>query len=214
MKINTKDLNECPVLSAYERELLRRVYVDGETQSAVAKSLKKDPSTISIQLKKAFVKFDSWMQSIAKRGKVSAEEDLGKKVFRLFRKGKLPDAVIAEIGRVDEVSSLWNKYTKLRGDDYYQCLSTLNDYDWEVDQDSKHPVSDMLEFLLSDYSSSLEERKLILKVVEDTGLIKWVGKPGILSPLDAVKRLAEGFDHVVTKAAKAHEASEYRLPLK
>jgi hypothetical protein len=98
---------------------------------------------------------------------------------------------------------LWNKYTKLREGDYYRCLSTLNDYGWEIDQDPKYPVSEMLEFLLSNHNSFWDEREQILKVVKDTGLIKWVGKPGILSPLDAVKRLAEGFNVVVNKAAEA-----------
>jgi hypothetical protein len=209
MKINIKDLKECPVLSDYKRELLTRVYVDGETQSAVAQSLKKDPSTISIQLKKALAKFKSWMQSKEKKSKKSAEEDFDKKVFRLFRKGKLPDSVIAEIGRADEVISLWNKYTKLMEGDFYRCLSTLNEYGWEVDQDSKHAVSELLEHFLNEYCSLSEERKLIQRVVEDTGLIVWVGNPGILSPLDAVKKLAKGFEFVVNKAAEAR-AAEFR----
>ncbi len=211
--IINKEFNECPVLSAYERELLKRVYINGETQAAVAKSLKKHPSTISIQVKKALAKFDSWMQSKETRGKVSPEEDFGKKVFKLFRKGKLPDAVIADIGRADEVISLWNKYTKLREGDYYRCLSTLTEYGWEVDQDSEFPVSEMLEFLLDNHNSWWEEREQILKVVKDTGLIEWVGKPGILSSLDAVKRLAEGFNVMLNKAVEAR-AAEFRALVK
>ena len=127
MEINPKDLNECPVLSAYERELLRRVYVDGETQSAVAKSLKKDPSTISIQLKKALAKFNSWIQSKIKESKSSEEKNLDAEIFRLFNKDLPPNKIIEKVGNPERVSELWEMHRQFQEDDFCRAKIKLSE---------------------------------------------------------------------------------------
>jgi len=107
MEIDLKQLDKCPVLTDYEKDLVRRVDANHETQARVAKSFEKTTSTICTQHKKALGKFDKWLQSTEKQDKPSADEDFDRKVFRMFHRGILPDMDIEKLGNVDRVLGLW-----------------------------------------------------------------------------------------------------------
>jgi hypothetical protein len=111
-----------PVLSDYEKDLIRRIDTNRETQTSVAKFYKKSPATISIQHKKALEKFTSWLETRGKQEKAQPEEDFDGQVFRLFNKGLTPNKVVARLGKSERVFKLWEKFRRFMEDDYCKAL--------------------------------------------------------------------------------------------
>lgn len=75
MEIDIKLLDNCPrILTDYEKDLIRRINVNHESQSSVAKHYGKTPSTISLQHKKAVGRFDEWVQNRQKQEKTACKE--------------------------------------------------------------------------------------------------------------------------------------------
>ncbi len=191
MKINIKDLNECPVLSDYERELLRRVYVDGETQSAVAKSLNKDPSTICIQLKKALVKFESWMQSKTKESKAGEGKDSDAEIFRLFNKDLPPNKVIEKVGKPERVFKLWEMYRQFLEDDYCRARIKLSEYGFVASGDSDFPLCEQLDNLIGEREMFVEEEEEVRGILGEHDVKGGLVFGGYGSISDGVKRLGD-----------------------
>ena len=63
MQLNIEPLDKYPPSTRYEKELIERIDIRGEKQASVAKSCRKDTSTISIKHIKALQKLASWMRN-------------------------------------------------------------------------------------------------------------------------------------------------------
>jgi len=191
MDIDIKLLDECPELAEYEKDLIRRIDVKGEKQASVAKSLRKDASTVCTQRRKALAKLKTWIQSAERKTNVAAEEDFDKKIFRMFCSGKLPDAVIAEVGRADEVISLWGKYCELKKDDYYRALSKLAENGYEANGDSQYPICEQLDCLFEYIDVLNDEDDEVRAVLEEYGVKGGLALGGYGSTADGVRRLGD-----------------------
>lgn len=191
MEIDIELLEKCAVLSDYEKDLIRRVDVNCESQSSVAAHYRKTPSTISIQHKKASAKFTEWLRNREKQKKVPSEEDFDKKIFRMFRNGKLPDEVIEKIGRSNEVLSLWQKYEKLKEDDYYRFLSILGEHGYETNENLSYPLSKLLDDILDEKEVLAAEKEDVCALLEKKGCTKDLGKEAYGSITDGVQKIAD-----------------------
>jgi len=147
MEIDLKLLDKCPILTPDQKELIKRVDINHETLSSIAKSHGKTASTICTQHKKALEKLADWMRDTAEK-EAPADGDFSRKVFQMFRRGKIPDAVIARFGRPDEIISLWKKYRELKEDDYYEAQSKLTEIGIEPSEDSDCTLSEQVDFLI------------------------------------------------------------------
>jgi len=128
MNIDVKLFEKCPVLTDYEKDLIRRIDINHETQASVAKSYGKSPATISIQHKKALEKFNAWLKKREKE-KVLPEEDFDKQVFKMLNKGIGPAEIVAKIGRAREVAKLAELWEQLNSHDYWQTIGLLREND-------------------------------------------------------------------------------------
>lgn len=128
MNIDVKLFEKCPVLTDYEKDLIRRIDINHETQASVAKSYGKSPATISIQHKKALEKFNAWLKKREKE-KVLPEEDFDKQVFKMLNKGIGPAEIVAKIGRTREVAKLAELWEQLNSHDYWQTIGLLREND-------------------------------------------------------------------------------------
>lgn len=145
MKINIKLLEQCPELSDYQKDLIKRVDVDGESQISVARLYKKSRSTICSQIKKARKKFVGWM----KKHELSAEVDLDKYVFGRLNRGDSPKVIIADAGHSDEIITLSEKWRKLHDDDYWAARDVLNSYSlMQGFEEEKKPLAKAVESLI------------------------------------------------------------------
>ena len=61
--VDSRKLDECPVLSDYERELLRLCYVEHKGPTEIGKLYGKDKSTIVPQRDKAYKKYVNWVET-------------------------------------------------------------------------------------------------------------------------------------------------------
>jgi hypothetical protein len=195
MNINVNLLDKCPELSDYEKDLIRRVDIDHETQAGVAKSLEKTTSTVSIQHKAALKKFEAWRQRTEREKADLSKDTFERDVFRLFLQNKLPDAVIAEFGRADEVVELWDKYSRIKEDDYYRAQSKLAEYGYSPSADSRYPVSEQLEQALDDLNDwgewLNEEDAKVRAVLGEQGIKGGAALGGYGSTAEGVQSLAE-----------------------
>jgi hypothetical protein len=208
MNINIKLLDKCPELSEYEKDLIRRVDVNHETQASVAKSLKKTPGTISTQHKTASKKFEKWLETTGKQNVGLSKDDFERVVFQRFREGKLPDAVIAEFGRADEVMSLWGKYRTLKEDDYCRAQSKIAEYGFEVKGDSNCPLCEQLDSLFEYIDYLNEEDEKVREVLEAEGVKGGKAFGGYGSISEGVQRLAEKLHRVQSALALVNKQKE------
>jgi hypothetical protein len=190
MAINIKLLDKCPVLTPDQKELVKRVDINHETLSSIAKSHEKTTSTICIQHKKALQKLTSWMRDM-EGNEAPAEGDFSKKVFRMFRRGKLPDAVIAEVGRADEVISLWRKYLELKEGDYYNAQRKISECGYDASGDSDYPLCEQVDFLIEEKDMLLDEEEEVREVLEKQGVKAGEAFGGYGSISDGVQRLGD-----------------------
>lgn len=145
MEIDIKLLEECPELSKYEKDLIKRVDVHGETQRLVAGFYKKTPPTICSQLKKARKKFAEWM----KKRELPAEANLDKYVFGRLNRGDSPKVIIADVGHSDEIIKLSEKWRKLHDDDYWAAWNVLNSYSlMQGFEEEENPLAKAVESLI------------------------------------------------------------------
>jgi len=128
MNIDAKLLEKCSLLTDYEKDLVRRIDINHETQASVAKSYGKSPATISIQHKRALGKFNAWLKGREKE-KVLPEEDFDKQVFKMLNKGIGPAEIVAKIGRAREVAKLAELWEQLNSHDYWQTIGLLREND-------------------------------------------------------------------------------------
>lgn len=63
IKINETLLIECPDLSDYEKDILKRFYIDKETNKSIAEDYNKTPGTVSTQKKRALEKYEEWKET-------------------------------------------------------------------------------------------------------------------------------------------------------
>jgi hypothetical protein len=132
-------LDKCPVLTAYEKELIRRVDVNSESQTSVAKSLGKDPSTVCSQHRKALEKFNSWTARTDEPEKSLSPEELDKECFKLFNTGLAPNKAVENLGHADRVYKLWEIYQKSVQNDYVAALNILGEW-VKKEECSEYPV--------------------------------------------------------------------------
>jgi hypothetical protein len=74
--VDSRKLGECPVLSDYERELLRLCYVEHEGPTEIGKLYGKDKSTIVPQRDKAYKKYVNWMETNTQAEEVTRSKAL------------------------------------------------------------------------------------------------------------------------------------------
>ncbi len=83
-------------LTPYEKDLIKKIDIEGLPLKDVAEDLKKDDSTISLQHKKALEKYSVWSSKLDEQSRHDIAN--GKEaaiVFGMLKKGKeLPDIVI------------------------------------------------------------------------------------------------------------------------
>lgn len=190
MNIDIKLLDKCPDLSDYEKDLIKRIDVNHETQASVARFYEKSKSTISLQHRKALKKLTAWSEKTAKQVKTS-EEDFDKQVFKLFNKGLHPNKVIEKVGNAKEVFRLWKKYREVMEDDYCLVRNKLLENGIIIDGNSEHPVAEQVESLLWEKFGLDEERTRIWNLLEQKGLTHGLEKDAYDSVHDAVNRLLD-----------------------
>jgi len=145
MEINIKLLEQCPELSDYQKDLIKRVDVDGESQISVARLYKKSRSTICSQIKKARKKLVGWM----KKHESPAEANLDKYVFGRLNRGDSPKVIIADAGHSDEIIKLSEKWRKLHDDDYWAAWNVLNSYSlMQGFEEEEKPLAKAVESLI------------------------------------------------------------------
>lgn len=190
MAIDVKLLDKCPEVTDYEKDLIRRIDVNHESQSSVAKHYSKTPPTISIQHSKAVARFNEWAQNRQKQEKAASNDDFDKQVFRMFRRGILPDKVIEKLGNVDRVLSLWEKYQKLKENDYYQAQSKIARCGYETNRDSDYPLCEQLDNLIEERDMLFEEDEEVRAVLEEQGVKAGLAFGGYGPTSDGVRELA------------------------
>lgn len=139
MGIDIKELDKCPVLTDYEKDLIRRIDVNHETQASVAKHYGKSPSTINIQFKKAVKKYLEWKE----KSEVPHPANLDKYVFGRLNHRDPPWMIIADIGQADKVIDLSEKWRRLHAGDYWTAMNHLknNGILYEVDEQEEKPLT-------------------------------------------------------------------------
>jgi hypothetical protein len=188
MIIDTKLLDECPVLSDYEKDLIRRIDINHETQASVARFYKKSPSTISIQHKKAIEKFSTWLKGKGQQEKTHREEDFDKQAFAMFNKGLPPNKVIVELGNADRVFKLWKKHRELMDDDY--CLALDIVVPWiRMSGNLKYPLAARVAKLRNDEFGCSLDMMFIWNLLEENGLTQGIDKDEDCAAYFAVERL-------------------------
>jgi hypothetical protein len=213
MQIDMKLLDICPVLTDYEKDLIRHIDLNNEAQSRVAKSCGKTPSTISTQHKKSLEKFAKWIQSAEKQEKARRVEDFDRKVFHCFLKGMSPAQVIEKFGSAERVIKLWEKYRQLMQDDYLKAIDSLAGYGFEIDRNSEYPLSDELDNVLADNWSIVEERKRTWEFIRNNEISNELGIIRCKSLYDAVETLAKCIECAIAKGAEANSRLESALDL-
>ncbi len=169
MNIDIKVLNSCSELTDYEKDLILRVDIKGESQASVAKFYGKSPATVSIQHKKALEKFNAWVKSNTKQPKAQVEEKLDARVFQMFNQGLPPNKVIAEIGHADHVLKHWEKHRKFMEDDY--CLALNIVVDWvKMAGAPKYPIAQRVQKLRMDELGLSLEKMFIWDLLKENGL--------------------------------------------
>ena len=199
MKTDFELLDECPDLTDYKRDLIRRIDVNHETQVSVAKSLGKETSTISLQHKNALDKFTKWVQNQEKKESVLSEEEFDKQVFRMFNKDWSPNKVVEKLGHLERVFELWKRYRGFLEDDYCMALKKIIEYGFEPSKSSKHPLSEQIGRIIGEWYWLAEEKKLILNLLKEKGYGPFtvgLSEDGHGSAYDAVKRV---IDHLIKK---------------
>lgn len=193
MNIDVNLLEKCPVLTDYEKDLIKRIDINGETQASVAKSYGKSPATISIQRKKALEKFNAWLKKRGKE-KVLPKEDLDKEAFKRFNQGMPPNKAVEELGHADRVFKLWEKHRKIRQDDYCEALDIL--YKWIKEEDCaeypvrEYPLAARVEKLRWDEFTLFGEHRLTWDLLEKHGLTHDL-EDGDFSVYEAIKGLID-----------------------
>jgi len=205
MNIDVKLLEKCPVLTDYEKDLIRRIDIDHETQTKVAKSYGKSPATISIQRKRSLGKFNVWLNEREKGKRPLSEEDFDKQVFRLFNKGWPPNKVVAKVGRAERVFKLWEKYRRLMEDDYLKALIRAAEYGLEASVNSSYPLMQHVDYLIAENCVLCEERDQIWSLVKEKGLTYGIDEEATDSAYEAVKRLVERETALKSKFKKSQE---------
>jgi len=208
MNLDIKLLHKCPELTDYEKDLIRRIDINNETQASVAKHYGKTPSTVSLQHKKALEKFNAWIQNRSKREGDLVERDLDKKVFRLFNQGLPPSKVVEKLGRADYVFRLWREYCKLMQDDWSAALQILDNYGIEGREDSERPVAERVESLCKENFGLSLEKAFIWDLVEKAGFTKGLDKNEDGSASEAVKRLSEYYQAALRVIGQRDETIE------
>ncbi len=188
MEIDTKLLERCPVLTSRERTLIRRIDVENESQACVAESLGKTASTISIQHKKALKKLNEWTQDREGQREVPAQVSFDRTVFRMFRRGVSPDAVIEKLGNVDQVLALWEKFRKLREDDYCAALNVALESGFPGQ--GADPVSSALQDRIEACEMYESEDDKIREILDKQGIVGGTSKGGYGWTSEGVQRLA------------------------
>jgi uncharacterized protein YbaR (Trm112 family) len=74
-RVDSKLLDECPVLSDYERELLRLCYIGHKGPTEIGKLYRKDKSTIVPQRDRAYEKYVNWVRAEAQDASEGKAED-------------------------------------------------------------------------------------------------------------------------------------------
>ena len=205
MNIDVKLLEKCPVLTDYEKDLIRRIDINHETQAGVAKSYGKSPATISIQHKKALGKFNAWLNEREKGKRPLSEEDFDKQAFKLFNKGWPPNRVIAKVGSAKRVFELWEKYRRLMEDDYLKALIRAAEYGLEANVNSSYPLMRHVDYLIAENCVLSEERDQIWSLVKEKGLTYGIDEDATDSVYEAVKRLVERETALKCKLEKSQE---------
>jgi hypothetical protein len=173
MNIDVELLQQCPTLSKYEVELLRRIDADHLTQATVAKLLMKTRSTICAQRKRALVKYAAWVQSREKQEKAGSDDEFDRQVFYLFNRGDMPNKVVAKLGKPERVFELWKKVRGLQDDDYLLACKRLAASGFELDRSSKHPLYEQVDRIIRERYWLSEEKRLVWKVIRDSGNGVW-----------------------------------------
>jgi hypothetical protein len=207
MQIGIKILNKCPALTHEQRELIERVDINHETLSSIAKSVGKTPSTICTQHKKALEKFTGWMRDMEKH-EAPAKVDLSKLAFRMYRKGKLPNYLIATHGRPNEFISLWKQYRELEEDDFYQVQSKLAEIGLEPSKDSDYPLSDQLDNLIYERNWYVDEDEKAREVLDEYGVKGGTISGGYGSLSEGVQRLGDELLKTRTALISANQQKE------
>jgi predicted DNA-binding protein (UPF0251 family) len=124
--INNEILEICPVLTKYEKEIMRLLHIEGKNMEYAAQHFEKSSSTISIQNKKAVEKYDKWASNEGKKivsdiikaekieeksgtkknieqEKNKVEGELAAKVYKLFKKGSKPEDVVIILKQTPKV---------------------------------------------------------------------------------------------------------------
>jgi len=213
MDINIKSLDECPKLTEYEKDLIRRINIKVETQASVAKLYKKNPSTISLQRKKALKKFTAWMQNREKKEAASLHEDFDKQVFRLLNRNWTANRIIEKLGNPERVVELVEIHRQNMQDDYYKACEKVAEAGWKIDENSRYPLTTQIDNIVSERDSAYFEKEEVLKYLKEAGVNcnpKQFDVYG--SVLDAVKSLAEDYCQAKNKLREA-EATNRMLEL-
>lgn len=104
--ISEKLLQMCPILTSYEKEILKLRYVNKERVQAVADHFGKSIGTVSPQITRALEKFERWRKSNEKEITAKQqmneenEEDSGEmaaRCYELFQKNKTQVDVVIEL---------------------------------------------------------------------------------------------------------------------
>jgi hypothetical protein len=194
MEIDVKLLDKCPEVTDYEKDLIRHIDVNHESQSSVAKHYSKTPSTISIQHRKAVARFNEWAQNRQKQEKTARKEDFDKKVFHYFLKGLSPSQTIEKLGDPERIFELWKEHRKFMEDDYLKALRKLAEYSYEPSGNSYYPLSEELTLALKDMSQWVDmlndEDEEVRAVLEEQGIKGGLAFGGYGPTSDGVKELA------------------------
>ncbi len=167
MEINIELLGKCPVLSDYQKDLIKRIGVDQETQASVAEFYGKAKSTISVQHRKALAKFSDWIEERRKHGNVQDEEDFDKRVFKLFNTGVFPNRVVEELGNVKRVTELWKKYREFVEDDYLMAVEKTSKYGFKPNRSSRTPLADQVQRIINERYWLADEKESTWKLINE-----------------------------------------------
>jgi len=153
MNIDIELLEKCSELSKYEKDLIKRININHETQVSVAKHYKKSPPTINTQYKRAMKKF----MELKKKHESPAEANLDKYVFGRLNRGDSLKVIIADAGHSDEIIKLSEKWRKIHDDDYWAARDVLNSYSlMQGFEEEEKPLAKAVESLI-DWSEDVHQ---------------------------------------------------------
>ena len=145
-KFSPEILKEAP-LSAYERELIKLIDINGKTVSEVAKEKEKSKSTISIQHSRAYQKLEEFLK---KAREANMEKSIASQVFKMLEKGKSLTEIVTELEvDPDVVLNLQRKWSKMKEVDLNnpnipRTLKELQDKVEELDEWGNHTLIELI----------------------------------------------------------------------